>query len=470
MMNGPAHPPGLRFPTGAIIGKHLIIAGTYLTQSQQSFSLWTLDLNEMTWSRIDPGTFLTTGSWSRGELWAEASIYVVFGNRTGSLVEDYNRRLLNWHHAVYIELEAFGIYTYPTIHSPIEGQLLGLDALEAELFADFEILCEDGRKIKCSRKLLEERWPWFKRQRARYIEAARDLVARQIPSEFEIPLPDPLSEGTHHKPEDRPDPRLTPRMLLLSEPYPITKALLQYFYSGSLITPLQHAPLVLNALLLLSAIYELPHLSTLIKHIMHQALSPATSVGVYQVATLCDSQNLQIRLVFHFPSSISLRWLCVIADLCIYRALNLVMGSSRKGARQPSHTSPLDQSDPAKLGDSYALTNRNKQTRGVSDANVYNDVHTTASQSGKVGHHPGVGSDVPEHLGDLGIRRNPRNLNLDTALLKVEVPVPHRGSDSDTRGLSPLHADAVPLLPSSDARVFQADPIPPSRVGSSNQN
>ena len=313
-MKGPVHPPGLRFPTGAIIGKHLIIAGTYLGESQQSFSLWALDLNELTWSRIDPGTTLTTGSWSRGELWAEANKYVVFGNRAGDLLEDYNRRLLNWNDAVYIELEAFGIYTYPTLPTPIEGQRMGLDALDAELFADFQILCEDGRKIKCSGKLLEERWPWFKRQRVLYTEAARSAIAKQTPTEFEIPLPDPL---TDHKLEDRPDPRLAPRMLLLSEPYAITKALLQYFYSGNLITPLQHAPLVLSSLLLLGTIYELPHLSTLVKHIMHQTLSPATSVGVYEVATLCDSQNLQIRLVFPFHPTLHYLPLLTVSGLRI---------------------------------------------------------------------------------------------------------------------------------------------------------
>src|SRR5260370_14739470 len=131
MVNGPALPPGLRFPTGAIIGKYLIVAGTYLAQSYQSFSLWALDLDEMTWSRIDPGSILISGSWSRGELWAGASAYVIFGNRSGNLVEDYNRRLLNWDHVVYIELEAFGMYTYPALRSPIEGQLLGLDAFDA---------------------------------------------------------------------------------------------------------------------------------------------------------------------------------------------------------------------------------------------------------------------------------------------------------------------------------------------------
>ena len=96
-MTGAFFPPGLRFPSGAILGTHFIVAGTYLSQSLQSFSIWALDLGSMTWSRIDPGSTLsgTTGSWFRGCLWPDANKYLVFGNRHGNLVEDYNRRLLS---------------------------------------------------------------------------------------------------------------------------------------------------------------------------------------------------------------------------------------------------------------------------------------------------------------------------------------------------------------------------------------
>ncbi|KAF8321858.1 uncharacterized protein EI90DRAFT_3157869 [Cantharellus anzutake] len=463
MMSGAALPPGLRFPTGVIIGKHLIIAGTYLAQSYQSFSLWALDLDEMTWSRIDPGTILTTGSWSRGALWTDANIYVIFGNRAGNLVEDYNRRLLNWDHVVYIELEAFGMYTYPSLQSPIEGQIVGLDALEVELFADFEILCEDGRKIKCSRKLLEERWPWFRLQRAKYIEAAKKIMATQTPSEFETPLPDPLPEDMFENPGDRPDPRLTPRMLRLSEPYPITKALLQYFYTGSMITPLQHAPLVLSALLLLSAIYELPHLSKLVKHIMHQTLSPATSVGVYEVATLCDSQNLQIR------------------------ALRVVMSSSRKGGGRSSRLSRHDRSDrpPTRDDSQEDLQHRAARARGMSDAVIRNGVPAT-SRGLRTNGHGGSGSNEHEHSRDLeservASRQNSStnlsiaraNLNVvqvNTGLLKApeEDPTQRGRSDSDTRGRS--FSNAVPMSPGPNVPVIREGSVTPTQIASSSED
>ncbi|TCD70532.1 hypothetical protein EIP91_002878 [Steccherinum ochraceum] len=286
-MTGTSFPPGLRFPIGAILGTHFIIAGTYLSQTFQSFSVWTLDLVSMVWSRIDPGSALV-GSWFRSCLWPEANKFLIFGNRHGNLVEDYNRRLLSWDHVAVIDLEAFGIYRPPPLLLDIPMQEMGLAALEEGVFADFEIICDDGRKIPCSRKLLEERWPWFKEQRKLFIQAA----TRAMEASTAAPLPE-LSTADQQEP--RPDPRLTPRSFQLSEPYPITLALLQYLYSTSLLTPLQHAPAVLSQLLLLSSTYDMPHLQSLVKHAMHRALTFATSVGIYGVSTLCNCRSLQIR-------------------------------------------------------------------------------------------------------------------------------------------------------------------------------
>ncbi|KDQ62538.1 hypothetical protein JAAARDRAFT_122270 [Jaapia argillacea MUCL 33604] len=292
-MNGTAFPPGLRFPTGAILGTHLIIAGTYLAHTYQSFSVWALDLITMSWSRIDPGSALSTGSWFRGCLWAESNKFLIFGNRHGNLVEDYNRRLLSWEHVACIDLEAFGIYQAPRLALDIPMQELGLAALEEGILADFEIICDDGRKIKCSRKCLEDRWPWLKQERKKFLHRAERAIETMPRSSQHVPIPE-LS-GVGDEDGSRPDPRLTPRSLHLSEPYPVTLALLQYFYTLALITPLQHAPAVLSQLLILSITYKLTHLEGLVKHAMHRALSNSTSVGVYEVATLCSCRSLQIR-------------------------------------------------------------------------------------------------------------------------------------------------------------------------------
>ncbi|KIK57179.1 hypothetical protein GYMLUDRAFT_173135 [Collybiopsis luxurians FD-317 M1] len=291
-MSGTTFPPGLRFPTGAILGTHLIIAGTYLAHSYQSFSIWVLDLLTMTWSRIDPGKAVESGSWFRGCVWPEQNKFYIFGNRNGNLVDDYNRRLLSWDHVAVIDLEAFGIYQPPPMKMDIPMQELGLAALEEKALADFEVVCDDGRKIACSRQLLEERWPWFKAQRKQLLSKAISTGESLPTSPMHVKLPDMPGVAPEG---ERPDPRLTPRALHLSEPYPITLALLQYFYTLSLTTPLQLAPAVLSQLLILATNYQIPHLEALVKHAMHRALSNSTSVGVYEVATLCGCRSLQIR-------------------------------------------------------------------------------------------------------------------------------------------------------------------------------
>lgn len=296
-MKGNSLPPGLRFPTGAVLGNHFIIAGTYLAHTYQSFSIWALDLTSMTWSRIDPGSAMSTGSWARGCLYVEANKFMVFGNRNGNLVDDYTRRLLSWDHVAVVDLEAFGIYQPPPLSIDLSMHELGLAALEEAVTTDFEIVCDDGRRVACSRKVLEARWPWFKEQRRKFVQLALQTIEQLPPSGAAAFTRDPLPSlpGESIDDEDRPDPRLTPRSLQLSEPYPITLALLQYFYSQALLTPLQHAPAVLSQLLVLSSTYNLTHLQTLVRHAMHRALSNSTSVGVYEVATLCSCRSLQIR-------------------------------------------------------------------------------------------------------------------------------------------------------------------------------
>jgi len=303
-MAGTTFPPGLRFPTGAILGHHLIIAGTYLAHSYQSFSIWVLDLTTMIWSRIDPGKAIETGSWFRGCLWADANKFLIFGNRHGNLVDDYNRRLLSWDHVAVVDLEAFGIYQPPPLKLDIRMQELGLAALEERVLTDFEIICDDGSKIPCSRRILEDRWPWFKEQRKQFLKRAQSTMQTLPSSAMHIPMPevaggaDEITGTGVFGEEPRVDPRLTPRAFYLSEPPSVTLALLQYFYSLALITPLQHSQTELSHLLILSSNYGIKHLESLVRHAMHRSLSNQTSVGVYEVATLCSCRSLQIRCVF----------------------------------------------------------------------------------------------------------------------------------------------------------------------------
>lgn len=45
-------PPGLRFPFAAHIGHHLVLGGTYLSQSAAQFAVWALNLRTWQWEKI----------------------------------------------------------------------------------------------------------------------------------------------------------------------------------------------------------------------------------------------------------------------------------------------------------------------------------------------------------------------------------------------------------------------------------
>lgn len=101
-MTGSAFPPGLRFPTGTIVGRHLLVFGTFLSAAVNNFSIWSLDLgpggakgvkdriargDKLEWMRIDPGSVLARGSWNRAVVWRNTVI--VLGDRGASHLVDF---------------------------------------------------------------------------------------------------------------------------------------------------------------------------------------------------------------------------------------------------------------------------------------------------------------------------------------------------------------------------------------------
>ncbi|CBQ70280.1 related to Ral2 protein, implicated in activation of ras1 [Sporisorium reilianum SRZ2] len=228
-MGGVTLPPGLRFPTGALLGPYLLISGTYLANATQSFSIWALHLPTMVWSRIEPGSALSTGSWNRALLWPGKNRLVVVGHKERDLVSDYNHRQTNWDHVVVLELEAWGIYQPPASALSEAAVQLGLDKLAAtapsamasaqalargtpglnlpaagasapeeqssldqEIQAlnlggrgDFEIVCSDGLRIGCDRAVLEARWPWFKSKMDEFRKKARRTLRIAYPAASE---------------------------------------------------------------------------------------------------------------------------------------------------------------------------------------------------------------------------------------------------------------------------------------------
>lgn len=116
-MRGATLPPGLRFPFGTILGHHLVLAGTYLSASVQTFAIWALDLRTFVWRRLDalaldgPGQPVERGdgrpggSWNKAVCWEDRNRLVVFGDKHSDLQQDcesrtlpkrFSRAILNW--------------------------------------------------------------------------------------------------------------------------------------------------------------------------------------------------------------------------------------------------------------------------------------------------------------------------------------------------------------------------------------
>lgn len=364
-MAGATLPPGLRFPTGMMAGENLLVAGTYLANTSQSFSVWTLSLSQMTWTRLDAGPLLGKGSWNRAMMWPKQNRLIILGNRQRDLVTDYNHRQTNWDQLLLLDLEAWGIsqpprrlmtdqglemglkkletamrsssiYSSPSLSSAARGSkstamhggqpfldsqswlrehqpgsvsgATGLPTLPTAFGAagDFEVVCSDGIRIGCDRMILEARWPWFRDRLANFKQQARsaaEVVRARNPSSMtdsswsafpygssrngihrtngdgsSTPAPgsasrtpttpsfsftnttsnpngDDASHASHH--HRLADCRFLPRELHIPEPSPVVLALIQFFYTQCICTPLQRHPAIVASLLILSRAYKM---------------------------------------------------------------------------------------------------------------------------------------------------------------------------------------------------------------------
>ncbi|KAH8918102.1 hypothetical protein BT69DRAFT_603994 [Atractiella rhizophila] len=315
MVGGPTLPPGLRFPTGAIIGQYFIIAGTFLSHHFNSYAIWALDLGRLShedktkgggeeetafpWQKVDPGGVLQNGSWNRSVFWRNS--VVVLGDRERDIALDYDRRQSNFVHVAFIDLEAFGIYQPPFPPLPPIAQSFGLKALREPFLSDFEIVCCDGKSIGCSRSVLEDRWEWFRERMEDFRRRAGNIVSAQ---QRRVVMDDQETIDTTNSKEtvlggSSPigDWRLSARSLHLPEPSNVVMALLQYFYSLALCTKLQLSLPVLSSLLIFSRVYGEKNLRKFVVHALHAKLGQSDTVAgvVYQVATLGSCMSLQIR-------------------------------------------------------------------------------------------------------------------------------------------------------------------------------
>ncbi|KAI8336937.1 hypothetical protein BC941DRAFT_334163, partial [Chlamydoabsidia padenii] len=278
-MTGTAMPPGLRFPTGDVLGQHIIIAGTYLSPQSQSYALWGLHTATLAWTRIDTGNVFTLGSWNRGVLHSKSNRYVIFGNMHRNLLEDYNHRQVNFDHLASVDLEAFGIYRPPKMTCSPLAQEMGLRLLNEPSVADFYVITRESQEIHVNSAVLRHRWPYFSKllKEADATTASSHTIERQQNPGTNISF------------------TTSTRCMIFPYTYPVVVAFLQYLYTDNLLTAQQYQPHILSQLLLLADMYNMPRLVTLTTHALHQMLNMSTAPLIFETAALSHQTSLQTR-------------------------------------------------------------------------------------------------------------------------------------------------------------------------------
>jgi hypothetical protein len=336
-------PPGLRFPTGSVVGNHLIVSGTFLSSTSSCFAIWALDLGKsgpnkgtpLVWQKVDPGVVMSCGgSWNKAVTWKNN--VVVLGDRDRDIAADYDHRQTNFVHVAFVDLEvslamwylrttsspfffltrftkkAYGIYQPPMRALPLSSQEFGLITLRQPYLSDFELVCSDGKRLGCSRRLLEDRWPWFRHRLAEFKDKAKGIYAAQQRNSTDgVDESDGASANLQ-------DLRISPRTLHLPEPSPVALALLQYLYTLSLCTSHQHQLPILTSLLLFSRTYQLHNLRALVTHALHGCLSEGSgsAAHIYEAATLSGCVALQVRSLKHMMVRVSLSHLYLWRRAC----------------------------------------------------------------------------------------------------------------------------------------------------------
>ncbi|KAI5211931.1 hypothetical protein E4T38_00986 [Aureobasidium subglaciale] len=336
-MQGTVTPPGLRFPTGGVIGNNFVVAGTFLTSSKQEFSLWALDLRSLTWARIDSGSSIfSQGSWNRGVLWERRNSFIILGNRKRNLVDDYNNRRLNFNNMCVVQLEAFGLYDNPRKACPTSDYIsssapqyqpgsegsaggrrlysgaeeLGETMLQSRELCDMDFLAIDGTRLPVNSRLIGRRWGPFFNQLVRESagpnesgETATLRPATMASRNSSITITPTLTSngstltansvtGTTVtlEPADvrNMPPNSRPRTLYLPHTVPALQALIHYLYTGSLPQQPSHlaTPQIFCSLLQLARPYEIDGLAEEVTERLHETLDGRNAAAIFNAAAM----------------------------------------------------------------------------------------------------------------------------------------------------------------------------------------
>ncbi|KAI5803756.1 hypothetical protein EDC01DRAFT_720980 [Geopyxis carbonaria] len=291
-------PPGLRFPNGGVLDSHFVVSGTYLTSSKQEYALWALDLRTLDWSRIDAGSVFTAGSWGRGFLWPRRNAFVILGDKSRSLVEDYNNRRINFTNLCVVELEAFGLYenhrhtTHPAVQKSFSApaQELGRMVLGMKEMADMELLAVGGERVPVNSRIVGKRWgPYF----LHLLNATHPNPPPPAHRAVSMATITPASSAAATAPPQPPstagfNPLDRPRTLYMPHTHQTLLTLTHFLYTGTL--PAAHhpqsSPQILCSLLQLARPYRIDGLLEAVVERLHQVLDGKNAAAVFNAAAM----------------------------------------------------------------------------------------------------------------------------------------------------------------------------------------
>ncbi|SCZ97950.1 BZ3500_MvSof-1268-A1-R1_Chr3-3g06478 [Microbotryum saponariae] len=310
-------PPGLRFPSAHICGHHMIVTGVHVDQAGTRLAIWSLDLGPtgasgalsssgpLRWEQIN-SHIIKSGSWNLTVLYN--NMLLLLGSKEANSADDYAHRRCNFQHVAIIDLEAFGMHEPPRQLLSHSEQSFGLLVLSQSSLNDFVVISRDGEHTTCSRLLLTTRWPWLKAELAKFEKRTSEFEMRSDTEghsdDSEVLDPIQRARARYRKSQHIHPLRLDPSAFPLTEdslrlPFDssTTQALLQFFFTLSLSTPLQRSISTLNTLLWIVKTYPVfpPSLERLTVHALHESLSPNTAAKVFEAASLAGAAALRSR-------------------------------------------------------------------------------------------------------------------------------------------------------------------------------
>lgn len=304
---GPVLPPGLRFPSGNIIGDRMVISGTYLSNSSQSFSVWVMSMSSFIWQKIDLDALLSVGSWNKGIYCEAMESYCIFGNRDRSLLDDYNKRQINYDHLTVLNLDAFGMTNPAGMNMSPTARDLGLLAMADPVFTDMDLITQDGTVIPVLSKILISKWPGFLDIIASTLNPGRPSSVISTNSMHDSTIADRVASILSAQDQANTSMLLNyattrPRCFYMPYPHAIVHAFVRFLYTDLLTPSLEQSVDQLCALLVFSCTLNdrgtNPHLyrlNKLCKDCLHRLLTPKNARGIYEIGILTGQTGLQIR-------------------------------------------------------------------------------------------------------------------------------------------------------------------------------